>query len=179
METYFSMISYILASGNGFSGQWKLISFAKRFFLLVEAVTEIRESQFLRRDHILTDVIDFLASGNQLLPLSRTEVTCCQWKQFLLLQLLHSFCIVKTKFSSTGKMFVLIEVVMIDLAIVIRNFLMIQSGLFVDSILVFTVLHWQQNTFKMTRSFEDSFAVMLSPKIYILRSASLTLTAWN
>ena len=36
-------------------------------------------------------------------------------------------------------MFVFIAVVMIDLVIVLRNLLMIQSGLFVDSILVYTV----------------------------------------
>ena len=39
-------------------------------------------------------------------------------------------------------MFVFIAVVMIDLAIVLRNLLMIQSGLFVDSILVYTVFDW-------------------------------------
>ena len=108
----------------------------------METVTEISESQILRKDHILTDVTDFLASGNQLLPFSQTAVTCCQLKQFILLQLLRSFCIVETKFLCTGKMFVFIAVVMIDLAIVLRHLLMIQSGLFVDSILVYTVFDW-------------------------------------
>ena len=145
----------------------------------METVTEISESQFLRKDHILTDVADFLASGNQLLPFSQTAVTCRQLKQFILLQLLHSFCIVETKFLCTGKMSVFIAVVMIDLVMVLRNFLMIQSGLFVDSILVYTVFDWWQSTFQMTRCFEDSFAVMLSSKISILGSATLTLTNCN
>ena len=90
METSFSMKSFILASGNEFSDWWKLISFVQRFFLLVETVTEISESQFLREDYILANVTDFLAGGNQLLPLSLTTVNCCQWKQFLL-QLEHIF----------------------------------------------------------------------------------------
>ena len=71
----FSMKSFI---GNGkwkLVGQWKwifcqqkLISFVQRFFLLVETVTAISESQFLRKGHILTNITDFLATGNQLLP---------------------------------------------------------------------------------------------------------------
>ena len=74
VETSFSMISFILASGNGFSGQWKLRGFFSQWKL----------------SHILSNVTDFLASGNQLLPLFQTTVNCCHWKQFLL-QLEHIF----------------------------------------------------------------------------------------
>ena len=92
VETSFSMKPFIetesvnqLVSGNGFSGQWwKLISFVQRFFLLAETVTKIIESQFLRKDDILTNVTDFLASGNQLLPFFQKAVNCYQWKQLLL-----------------------------------------------------------------------------------------------
>ena len=44
------------------------ISSVQRFLLLIKTVTAISESQFLRKDHILTNVTDFLANGNQLLP---------------------------------------------------------------------------------------------------------------
>ena len=88
--SYSRNVFFILASENGFSGWWKLISFVQRFSLLMETVTEISERQFSRKDHILTNVTDFLASGNQLLPLSQTTVNCYQWKQFLL-QLEHIF----------------------------------------------------------------------------------------
>ena len=91
VETSFSMKSFIetesvnqLASGNEFSGQWKLISFVQRFLVLVETVTEVIESQFLRKGRILTNVTVFLASGNQLLPFFQKAVNCCQWKQLLL-----------------------------------------------------------------------------------------------
>ena len=60
------------------------ISSVQRFLLLIKTVTAISESQFLRKDHILTNVTDFLANGNQLLPFFQKEVNCCQWKQFLL-----------------------------------------------------------------------------------------------
>ena len=60
------------------------ISSVQRFLLLIKTVTAISESHFLRKDHILTNVTDFLANGNQLLPFFQKEVNCCQWKQFLL-----------------------------------------------------------------------------------------------
>ena len=41
----------------------------------METVTEISESQFFRKDYILTNVTDFLASGNQLLSVSQTTVS--------------------------------------------------------------------------------------------------------
>ena len=88
-------------NGNAFfneilhSGWWKRIfwlvetlSFVQRFFLLVETVTEISESQFLRKEHILTNVTDFLASGNQLLPLSQTTSIFSDSNQLLLVEAL-------------------------------------------------------------------------------------------
>ena len=84
------MKSFIPASENGFPDQWKFISFVQKFSYLVETITEISESQFLRKDGILTDVTNFLASRNQVLPFSQTVVNCCQWKQSLL-QLKHIF----------------------------------------------------------------------------------------
>ena len=50
----------------------------------MEAVTEITESQFLKKDLILTNVTDFLPSGNQFLPFFQTAINYCQWKQFIL-----------------------------------------------------------------------------------------------
>ena len=40
------------------------------FFFLVKTVTEISGSQFLKKDHILTYVTGFLASGNHFFPFS-------------------------------------------------------------------------------------------------------------
>ena len=51
------------------------VFFVQSFFFLVETVTEISGSQFLKKDHILKNVTDFLAS---------------QRKQFIL-QLQHNF----------------------------------------------------------------------------------------
>ena len=74
-ETSFSMNSFILTSGIGFPGQWKLFPFLQRFFFLVKTVTEISASQFLKKDHILTNGTDFLASGNHFLPIFRHQST--------------------------------------------------------------------------------------------------------
>ena len=59
----FSMKSFIPDSVNRFS-DWKLFSFVQRSFLLVETVSESSESQYLKRDHILTNVTDVLVSRN-------------------------------------------------------------------------------------------------------------------
>ena len=56
----------------------------------METVTVIIEDQFLRKDHILINVTDSLASGNQLLPFFQKAVNWWQRKQ-LLLQLEHIF----------------------------------------------------------------------------------------
>ena len=40
----------------------------------METVTEISGSQFLKKDHILTNVTDFLAIGNHFLPFFQTTV---------------------------------------------------------------------------------------------------------
>ena len=54
--------------------QWKLISFVQRSFSLVETVTAISKSQFLKKDRILTNVTVFLASRNQLLQFFQRAV---------------------------------------------------------------------------------------------------------
>ena len=40
------------------------VFFVQRFLFLLETVTEISESQFLKKDHILINIADFLANGN-------------------------------------------------------------------------------------------------------------------
>ena len=45
------------------------VFFVQSFFFLVETVTEISGSQFFK-DHILTNVTDFLTSGNHFFPFS-------------------------------------------------------------------------------------------------------------
>ena len=122
VETSFSMKSFIGSRKRKQPGQqkWvfcqsKLICFVPRFFFPVETVTAISESQFLRKDHILTNVTDFLPSGDQLLPFFQKAVNCCQWKQFLLqLEHIHSanhlFWLVETSFLSTGNTIVLLRV---------------------------------------------------------------------
>ena len=57
------MKSFIPDSVNRFSDR-KLFSFVQRSFLLVETVSESSESQYLKRDHILTNVTDVLVSRN-------------------------------------------------------------------------------------------------------------------
>ena len=89
-EKYFSTKSFISASENGFSGQWKLFFFVQRFFLRVETVTETRGSQLQKKEHILTNVNDFLTSGTYFLSFSQTTINCCQEKQFIV-QLEHIF----------------------------------------------------------------------------------------
>ena len=74
---------FIPASGNGFS-------FAQRFFLQDETVTEISRSRFLKKGHILTNVTNALTSGNHFLQFFQTTVNCCQEKIFFL-QLEHIF----------------------------------------------------------------------------------------
>ena len=64
--------------------------FVHKFFLPVETVKEISERQFLKKKHIVTNVTDFLLSGNHFLRFSQTGVNCCQWKQFCL-QVKHIF----------------------------------------------------------------------------------------
>ena len=59
------MKSLIPASGNKFS-DWKPFSFVQRFFLQVETTTESSEGQYLKREHILTNVADVLVSGNHI-----------------------------------------------------------------------------------------------------------------
>ena len=74
VEMSFSMKSFIGSGKWKQAGYWKwflLVEtnfFVPRFFLLVETVTAISESQFLRKDHILTNVTDFLPSRDQFLP---------------------------------------------------------------------------------------------------------------
>ena len=46
------------------------VFFVQSFFFLVETATEISGSQFLKKDHILNNVTDFLASGNNFFPFS-------------------------------------------------------------------------------------------------------------
>ena len=65
------------------------VFFVQSFFFLVETVTEISGSQ-LFKDHILTNVTDFLTSGNHFFHFLQTAVNCYQWKQFIL-QLKHIF----------------------------------------------------------------------------------------
>ena len=65
------------------------VFFVQSFFFLVETVTEISGSQFFK-DHILTNVTDFLTSGNHFFHFLQTAVNCYQWKQFIL-QLKHIF----------------------------------------------------------------------------------------
>ena len=72
------MKSFTTISANGFSGSWKSFPFVQRFLLHVEIVTEISGSQFLKKDHILTNETDFLASGDHFLPIFQTLVNCCQ-----------------------------------------------------------------------------------------------------
>ena len=59
--------SFIPAIGNGCSGYWKPSSFFQNFFLVLEAVTEIK-GQFSQKGHVLTNVTDFLTSGNHFPP---------------------------------------------------------------------------------------------------------------
>ena len=82
---------FILGGGNGFSGYWKPFWFAQSFSS-VENVTEINGSQFLKKDHILTNENWFMGLWNpfssfffdirQLLPveanfhLTRTYLKC-------------------------------------------------------------------------------------------------------
>ena len=91
VETPISTKSSILAGGNGFSGYWELFFFfVHKFFLPVETVKEISERQFLKKKHIVTNVTDFLLSGNHFLRFSQTGVNCCHWKQ-ICLQVKHIF----------------------------------------------------------------------------------------
>ena len=46
------------------------VFFVQSFFFLVETVTEISGSQFLKKDHILNNVTGFLGSGNHFFPFS-------------------------------------------------------------------------------------------------------------
>ena len=77
----------------------------------METVTEISGSQFLKEDHILTNLTDFLANGNLFL-FFQTAVNCYQWKQFII-QLEHIFQsilhsrLVLTNFLFTGNIIVL------------------------------------------------------------------------
>ena len=57
------MKSFIPASANSFS-EWKPFFFCSEVFPPVETVTESSESQYLKRDHILSNVADVLISRN-------------------------------------------------------------------------------------------------------------------
>ena len=46
------------------------VFFVQIFFFWVETVTEISGSQFLKKDHILNNVTDFLVSRNHFFPFS-------------------------------------------------------------------------------------------------------------
>ena len=46
------------------------VFFVQSYFFLVETVTEISGSQFLKKDHILNNVADILGSGNHFFPSS-------------------------------------------------------------------------------------------------------------
>ena len=46
------------------------IFFVQSFFFLVETVTEISGSQLFKKDHVLDNVTDFLASENSFFPFS-------------------------------------------------------------------------------------------------------------
>ena len=54
VEKYFSTKFFIPGGGNGFSAYWKPFWFPQSFSS-VENVTEINGSQFLKKDHILTN----------------------------------------------------------------------------------------------------------------------------
>ena len=54
---------FIPASGNEFSDS-KSFFFVQRFFLLMETTVDSSESQYLKRDQILSNVADILVSGN-------------------------------------------------------------------------------------------------------------------
>ena len=54
-KNYFSTKSFIPPCENEFYGYWKAFSFLQSFFPLVETVTEIRGSQFLKKQRILTN----------------------------------------------------------------------------------------------------------------------------
>ena len=89
---YFSTKSFIPASGNRFSGRWKPFWFAQSFFLLVETITEISGSQFLKEYHIITNKNWFSGLWKPFSFLSfGTVVKCCQWKQFILQLILQFF----------------------------------------------------------------------------------------
>ena len=46
----------------------RTVFFVQSFFFLVESVTEFSGRQFLKKEHILNNVADFLASGNHFFP---------------------------------------------------------------------------------------------------------------
>ena len=47
----------------------RTVFFVQSFFFLVESVTEFSGRQFLKKEHFLNNVADFLASGNHFFPI--------------------------------------------------------------------------------------------------------------
>ena len=91
VDTSFSKNALITAGENGFSSWGRPFSSVHKIFLPVEAVTEISGSQFLKKGHLLTNITDFLVSGNHFLSFFETTVNCCcQWKLFIV-ELEHIF----------------------------------------------------------------------------------------
>ena len=81
------------------------VFFVQSFFFLVETVTEISGSQFFK-DHILTNVTDFLTSGNHFFPFSSdssqllsVEAVYSSAEAYFLVN--PSFRLVKSSFLST------------------------------------------------------------------------------
>ena len=81
-QNNFSTKPFIPTTGNGFSGYWKPFSFVQRFFFQLEKAPEISGSNFLKKDHILTNATDFLARENHFFHFFQT---------FFILQLAHIF----------------------------------------------------------------------------------------
>ena len=90
------------------------VFFVQSFFFLVETVTEFSERQFLKKDHILNNVTDFLASGNHFFPFFSDGC------QLLLVEAIYSsteayfsvnpsFGLVKSRFLSTENSIVLLS----------------------------------------------------------------------
>ena len=84
--------------------------FVQRFFLLAETITETSGSQLQKKQHILTNVTKFLASGTHFLSFSQTTVNYYQWKQFILQLANPSFRLVEMSFLSTRNSIVLFRV---------------------------------------------------------------------
>ena len=81
-----SFLSEILQSGQWKRTFWlgRTVFFCSKVFLLVETVTETNGNQFLQKDHILTNINDFLASGSHFLSFTQTAASCYLQKQFIL-----------------------------------------------------------------------------------------------